>query len=111
MTDACFNISSDSGNMQFDPTGNFLFVQDAVLNRIRVLQVEAGQKVLRDTGSAIPFTGSLFFSPNGALVFAVSSADRQVHLFSFDKSSGALTPKGSPTSFSIPFLLVSSTRN
>jgi 6-phosphogluconolactonase (cycloisomerase 2 family) len=106
MSDACLN----AGDIQFDASGNFLFVSDVINHRIRVLQIDANNKMLRDTGSAIPFTGALFFSPDDSLVFAIPDTDTQVHVFSFDQSSGGLTPKGSPIAPPVPFSLVASIR-
>ena len=111
MSDACLNPADNSGSIEFDRSGNFLFVNDVVRHQIRVLQIDAEHSVLRDTGNAIPFMGELFFSPDDSLVFAISDGDALVHVFSFDKSSGALMAKGSPTALPIPSEIVPSTRN
>ncbi|HKR32519.1 MAG TPA: hypothetical protein VJT08_18705 [Terriglobales bacterium] len=112
----CFGLADEQNNgdglMQFDPSGNFLFVHDVITSRIRVLQLDAHNNLLRDTGSFIPVTTGeqVTFSPDDSLVYAVPDADAHLHVFGFDKSSGALTPKGSPTALPLPFVLVSSAR-
>ena len=109
MSDACLNAE----NLQFDVSGDFLFVTDVVSKRMRVLHVDAGAKTLHDTGSSFPLTATagVYFSPDDKLVYSVADASAQVQVHKFDPSSGTLTPIGTPQSFPVPYALVPALRN
>lgn len=108
MSDACLNAN----DIFFDPSGNFLFVSDPVKKSIRVMQVDATAKMLRDTGTSIPFTSDggpfLQFSADAKLVFSFANGALQV--MQFNAASGALTPIGAPAPLAVPFALTSTER-
>jgi 6-phosphogluconolactonase (cycloisomerase 2 family) len=110
MSDACLN----AGDLHFDHSGDYLFVTDVVLHRIRVLRVDPAAALLRDTGSFIPCSSDapqMFFGPDDRLVYAIPDADAAVHIFGFDPASGSLTSLGAPVPFAVPYALIPAARN
>lgn len=108
MTDACLNAGNQ---LQFDAAGDFLVVDDVVNQRIRLLAIDAANKVLRDTGSSLPADNGLqlIFSPDDAFAFGLSGPGgppAQIQVYAFDKSTGSLTAKGSPLITDVPFTVV-----
>jgi len=100
MSDACIL----AGDLQFDPSENFLFVTDLVRNSVRVLHIDNASHKLVDTGSSIPFTSDpprLLFSEDAKLVYFISyyaaAKETEIDVFRFDSSSGALLPIGTST--------------
>jgi DNA-binding beta-propeller fold protein YncE len=99
----------DASNVQFDPSGKYLFLTDPEAQQVRVGMIDLSRNLIRDTGEFLPFTAEtpgFAFSPDGTLVYAVLASDGNLHLYRFDPKTANLTqgPESIPISSSAGFM-------
>jgi 6-phosphogluconolactonase len=96
-----FPLPGDPQNLTVDPTGRFLYVGMAGLDRF------PGYSIDPATGTVTPIPGSPFLSgvsptsvavnPAGTFAYATNSGSNTISAYSVDAATGALTPlPGSP---------------
>jgi hypothetical protein len=99
MLSACGNAS----DIQLDPSEQYLFLTDPASQQTQVGYIDLNKHTIRDTGSFLPLTAQtpgFAFSPDGKLVYALLASDLSLHIFGFNRSSGALSE--GPASIPIP---------
>lgn len=97
MLDAC----GSAANVQLDPSGVYLFLNDAVSQQVRIGKIDLSASAVKDTGSHLPSTAEnpgFAFSPDGALVYALLASDLNLHIYHFDRATGSLTESGTSIS-------------
>jgi hypothetical protein len=102
-------ICADSFNypipFQYDPSGKYLFINDASTNSVVIAAIDLKDKRLTETGASFPSANPsiVSFSPDGTLIYAVNnyaSGDTQeVTIYVFDPSKGELLTAGDPIDF------------
>lgn len=93
----------EASNVQLDPSGQYLFLTDQVMQQVRVGRINLAKHKIEDTGNFLPATAQtpgFSFSPDGKLVYALLASDLSIHVFSFDSTTGALME--GPTPITIP---------
>lgn len=100
---AMLSACGDASDVQLDPSGQYLFLTNPSAQQVRVGHINLAKHTIDDTGNFLPLTAQtpgFSFSPDGKLVYAVLASDSSLHIFGFDRGSGALTE--GPTSIPIP---------
>jgi 6-phosphogluconolactonase (cycloisomerase 2 family) len=98
--------ASNPAQIVIDPTGTWVFVSDATNGAVSVFQVQGNGLVLFSvtaaTGSAAAGLAYATTSAGANFLFVANPAANIVTLFSFDTTSGLLTPVTSATGLSAP---------
>jgi hypothetical protein len=89
----------DNKSIQFDPTGQYLFLT-TMTNTTEVIAIDLAAKELKKTGASMPDTSSngVTFSPDGRLAYAIKYAN-EISVYAFNPADGLFTAH---SSFSVP---------
>jgi 6-phosphogluconolactonase (cycloisomerase 2 family) len=87
-TSAMEAACGDSVGVQFDPSGKYLFLSDATVNKTVITAINRKEKTLKETAS-IPGAYHVAFSPDGTMVYAIG--EKEVLVDVFNPASGELT--------------------
>jgi hypothetical protein len=79
----------DVAGLAIDPANTNLFFGDATVNETVIGNIDFTTSKLTPSGSTIPGTPPVYFSPDSRLVYAVNSND--IGIYSLHTSTGALT--------------------
>jgi hypothetical protein len=96
-TATMLSICESASNVQLDPSGKYLFLTNASTLQVEIAKINIPRHIIELTGSAIPPTTQgpgFFFSPDGALVYAFLASDGNLHVFTFNSSTGQLADTG-----------------
>lgn len=100
---AMLSACGEASNVQLDPSGQYLFLTDPVMQQVRVGHINLARHKIEDTGNFLPPTAQIpgfSFSPDGKFVYALLASDLSIHVFRFDSTTGTLTE--GPTPILIP---------
>jgi len=102
-------VCSDTLNypvpFQYDPSGQYLFINDSTINSVIIAAVDFTNKRLTETGDSFPSVNpsTVSFSPDGTLIYAVdnfnSNGTQTVTIYVFDASTGRLATSGKAVDF------------
>jgi hypothetical protein len=88
------SCATDSGIAH--PSGKYVFLTNPTENTTEVDSVDLTSKHIVPTGTvfANPGTSTLFFSPDGSVVYSLDSSSSTVAIFGFNPNNAAITPGG-----------------
>lgn len=103
-----FASAAGPGGVATDPQGRFVYVTDAVANKISAYTITA------KTGALVPVPGSPFASvavptgiavdPTGKVAYVANNQARSISAYAIDQTTGALTAIGGPVAAGVePF--------
>ncbi len=102
-------VCSDTLNypvpFQYDPSGQYLFINDSTINSVVIAAVDFTNKRLTETGDSFPSVNpsTVSFSPDGTLIYAVdnynSIGTQSVRIYGLDASTGRVATSGKAVDF------------